>query len=315
MEKGKNIFGKVSMGLAATIMFNLCTYSPQEKDKTALSGSPDPDYEIHYLPDNLREVSGIAIIDSITLACIQDENGIIYLYDLKTDNVTKQIRFGPDGDYEDICLAQNFLYVLRSDGMLFNVRDYLKDKIDVQSYALQLPSDNNEGLCYDKDNERLLIAAKSKVGKTKEEKDLRLIFGFSLKTKKPEPDPAFTINQDMILEFAFSHNIPVPNKVKKDGTTGKPMLKLHPSAIALHPLTRKMYMLSADDHFLLVFNKSGTIEQLVQLNASLSNKAEGMAFFDNGDILISNEGQSGRASIIRMDAQKIAELFRSETSL
>jgi uncharacterized protein YjiK len=315
MERGKKIFGNVSMGLAVTLMFNFCTYSQQEKDKTTLSGSPDLVYEIHYLPDNLREISGIAIIDSITLACIQDENGIIYLYDLKTDKVAKQIQFGPDGDYEDICLAQNTLYVLRSDGMLFVVRDYLKDKIDIQSYVLQLPSDNNEGLCYDHENERLLIAAKSKVGKTKEVKDLRLIFGFSLKTKKPEPDPAFTINQDRIMDFALSHNIPVPFKVKKDGTAGKPILKVHPSAIALHPITHKMYILSADDHFLLVFNKSGTIEQLVQLNASLFNKAEGMAFFVNGDILISNEGQSGRASIIRMDAQKIAELFRSETSL
>jgi len=303
------------MGVIITLMFNFCTYSQQEKEKTSSPNSSDSIYEIHYLPDDLREVSGIAIIDPNTIACIQDEMGIIFMYDLNTGKIRQQIPFGPDGDYEDICMVKNTLYILRSDGMLFEVSDYLKDEINVQTYALQLLTDNNEGLCYDSANERLLIAAKNKMGKEKELKDLRLIYGFDLKTKKLNPETVYTINTDIIMEFALRHNIPVPFKVKKDGTTGKPMLKIHPSAVAIHPLTQKIYILSADDHFLLIFDKSGNIEQLVKLDPLLFNKAEGIAFFENGDVLISNEGQTGKATIIRIKAQKTIELFKSKTSL
>jgi uncharacterized protein YjiK len=232
------------------------------------------------------------------------------MYDLEAEKIIRQIEFGPDGDYEDLCRVQNTLYILRSDGMLFEVVDYLKDKIDVRTYALQLASDNNEGLCYDRAHERLLIAGKSKIGKEKEVKDIRLIYGFDLGTKKPERNPAYTINQEIIMDFALTHNIPVPFKVKKDGTKGKPMLKVHPSAIAIHPFTQKIYILSADDHFLLIFDPSGNIERLVQLNTSLFNKAEGITVSENGDVLISNEGQTGKATIIRIEAQKTAEVFK-----
>lgn len=310
MKRGKLSLSKVCIGFFIILSFNFCSYSQHEKDNTSPPDNSGSLYEVHYLPDNLREVSGIALIDSITIACIQDEKGIIFMYDLETEKIINQIEFGPDGDYEDICMVQNTLYILRSDGMLFEVGDYLKDKIDVRTYALPLASDNNEGLCYDRAQERLLIAGKNKIGKAKEVKDIRLIYGFDLKTKKPEPIPAYTINQQIIMDFALKSNIPVPLKVKKDGTKGKPVLKVHPSAIAIHPFTQKIYILSADDHFLLIFDSFGNIEHLVPLNTLLFNKAEGITFTENGDVLISNEGQTGKATIIRIEAQKTAEVFK-----
>ena len=52
------------------------------------------------LPDALHEVSDIAYLGDSTLACIQDEKGIIFLYDLKKNLVTHSYKFGKDGDYE-----------------------------------------------------------------------------------------------------------------------------------------------------------------------------------------------------------------------
>lgn len=47
------------------------------------------------LPESLKEVSGISHIDDSKLACIQDEKGSIYIYDLNLESVTREIQFGP----------------------------------------------------------------------------------------------------------------------------------------------------------------------------------------------------------------------------
>ena len=45
------------------------------------------------LPDTLREVSGLTNIDSTTFACIQDENGILFIYDAIYNQLKKQYTF------------------------------------------------------------------------------------------------------------------------------------------------------------------------------------------------------------------------------
>src|SRR6185503_8042893 len=42
------------------------------------------------LPDTLREVSGLTHIDASTIACIQDENGILFIYDVINNRIKKQ---------------------------------------------------------------------------------------------------------------------------------------------------------------------------------------------------------------------------------
>lgn len=76
------------------------------------------------LPDTLREISGIAELDSSTVACIQDENGILFIYDIVNNRIMKQISFYADGDYEGIARVNKTIYILRSDGTLFEISDY-----------------------------------------------------------------------------------------------------------------------------------------------------------------------------------------------
>ncbi|HTF03241.1 MAG TPA: hypothetical protein VK826_04415, partial [Bacteroidia bacterium] len=116
------------------------------------------------LPDTLREISGLTILDSSTFACVQDENGILFLYDSKNNRVKQEIRFAADGDYEGICRVGAALYVLRSDGELFHISNYASAAPEVETFTTGIPADNNEGLCYDSLNNRLLVACKGKIG-------------------------------------------------------------------------------------------------------------------------------------------------------
>ncbi len=80
------------------------------------------------LPGELHEVSGLTIIDSRTFACVQDEAGIAFIYDLVIQEVTRKIHFAGPGDYEGIAPVGKDLYVLRSDGVLFRIHDFAKKR-------------------------------------------------------------------------------------------------------------------------------------------------------------------------------------------
>lgn len=270
------------------IIFSSCKLNPASEKELAGYNISSPELSI-YLPAILHEVSGIVLVDSSTLACIQDENGIVFFYDLEMKKITKQIHFGPDGDYEGIALAADTLYVLRSDGLVYGIEDFRSENFKVVSYLTEIPSKDNEGMCYDSQNRRLLIACKEKTGKGDLSKDERYVFGFDLATGKLSRDPVYSFDIKEMAEFAAANNIPLPMRGKKKGPPG-PYLNFHSSAIGIHPLTNMLYILSSDDFLLLVFDRDGKINTMIMLNRGLFNQSEGIAFRNNGDMIISNEG-------------------------
>lgn len=258
------------------------------------------------LPDTLREVSGLTYIDSTSFACIQDENGILFIYDVVKNEIKKQYTFNIDGDYEGITRVGKTIYVLRSDGTLFEISDYASKDFKLNSYVTSIPANNNEGLCYDPDNKRLLIACKGKIGKGPEFKDRRVIYGFDLQTKTLSKEPVFDFDLQTLKDFAIKKQIDLPTKErkKKGETVTEPFIKFRTSAICIHPVTKKLYLLSASDHLLFIFNMNGTPEHIEQLNPTMFNKAEGITFFENGDMLITNEGQDKKPTLLRFKYKK-----------
>jgi hypothetical protein len=268
-------------------------------DRTAIGYNFTKPVSHEFLPASLQEISGLTIIDSTTIACIQDEDGILFLYDIKSHKIKRQYTFGLKGDYEGITRVGELLYVLRSDGILFEIKDYLAGKLKVKTYATRVPAYNNEGLCYDSLNNRLLIGSKGKINKDPVNKDYRYIYDFNLTTKSLTQTAAYSFNTLDINLFAKLNGIELQKKKTKNGHENEVSLKLNTSEIAIHPITKQLYVLSATDHCLFVFNSNGIIEHIEQLNASLFNKAEGLSFFANGDVLISNEGQAHKPTLLK----------------
>ena len=275
-----------------------CSASYTNSEKTIGYNLSDPD-KVFILPDTLREISGLTSIDSTSFACIQDENGILFIYDAIKNKIKTQYNFNTDGDYEEIARVGQTLYILRSDGTLFEISDYASKDFKLTSYATGIPAKNNEGLCYDPDKNRLLIASKGRIDNRTEYKNKRIIYGFDLKTHTLSLEPAFEFDLQTIKQFALTHNISLPTKTKKNGEITEPTIKFRTSAICIHPTTKKLYLLSASDHLLFIFNMEGDIEHIEQLNPTLFNKAEGITFFENGDMLITNEGQDKKPTLLR----------------
>lgn len=249
------------------------------------------------LPGKLKEISGLTDIDATTVACIQDENGILFIYDIERNNIKEQFNFHIDGDYEGITLVDKSMYVLRSDGTLFEIENYDSKDYKLHTYITGIPANDNEGLCYDPDHNRLLLACKSKIGKGAEYKDMRVIYGFDLKSKKLSAEPVYNFDLLEMKAFAKDKNVALPVKNKKKGTDL--VMKFLPSAIAIHPVSDKLYLLSAVDHLLFIFDKNGRPVHIEQLDHEMFNKAEGITFLPNGDMVITNEAEDKEPTLHR----------------
>lgn len=251
------------------------------------------------LPHVLQEISGLTYIDSSSIACIQDEKGIIFIYNYQKDKIKKKYSFNIDGDYEGIARINDTIYILRSDGTLFEIQDYKSKDFRLNSYITGLPANNNEGLCFDPDNNRLLIACKGKIGKGRELKDKRVIYGFDLTTKQLSQEPVFDFDLQAIKDFALRENVDVHVKKKKKGKVMDPVIKFMTSDIAIHPITKKLFLLSASDHMLFIFSKNGHLEHIEKLDPELFVQAEGITFLPDGEMFITNEGQNNKATLLR----------------
>ncbi len=87
--------------------------------------------QIIYLPKSLEEVSGLTHWEHDTIACVNDEKGNIYFFDLSTEEITLKYDFGKNDDYEGIERVDETIYVTNSSGDLFEINDSLSDSEQV----------------------------------------------------------------------------------------------------------------------------------------------------------------------------------------
>jgi len=292
LRKNKKGMTKSALSGLAFIAFLIleCNSRNLNNETFAGYGLARPD-TILILPDILHEISGLTIIDDSTVACIQDEHGIVIIYDISKNEIKNQLNFGINGDYEDIARVGKTLFILRSDGVLFEISDFEIENFNLVFFETGIPAKDNEGLCYDKDNNRLLIACKSK----------RSIYSFDLSTKTLSAEPAFTFDVDALIKFAHKNNIKLKTRKTKKDLFPEPILKFRTSAICINPITKKLFLISAEDHLLFIFNIDGRIEHIEKLPHKIFIQPEGLTFTNNGDMLISNEGKDKSPTIVRFD--------------
>ena len=235
------------------------------------------------MPKELTEISGLSYMDEQRFACVQDELGKIFIYNITSSKVEKEIPFGAAGDYEGLAVVGETIWVLRSDGNLFEVSNIQTAKPAVTEYGTPLTmKQDSEGLCYDKKNNRLLIAIKGVEPGTD---DYKGIYAFDLASKKMDQQPVFKIN---LLDKVFE-----TNGKKKRGS-------LNPSGISIHPVNGDMYITDGRDPKLLVTDAGGAIKKLYSLNIKEFAQPEGITFNSAGDLFISNEGTKQPGNILQV---------------
>ena len=256
----------------------------ESKDDKKHTSNVTPDVQVTKkwnLPAELKEVSGIAFLGDNRFACVQDEEGIIFIYNTSSEKIERKISFGAAGDYEGIAVNGNTAYVVRADGRLYEV-NIDSDKTSAKEYKTPLTVEHNvEGLFYDKNNNRLLLAAKD--GEPGD-KNYKGIYAFDLSNKKLAEEPVLKIDlKNDLLN-------------KQDGKKNKPIA---PSAIGIHPETDEVYITDGPKSRLLIMDRSGTIKELLELGKDFA-QPEGITFSPQGDVFISNEGTKQPGNILQV---------------
>jgi len=233
------------------------------------------------LPDELKEVSGIAYLDDQRFACIQDEDGIIFIFNTASGKIEKKISFAGPGDYEGITLKGNTAFVVRADGRIYEVDMNVGERSTKEYKTFLTEEQNVEGLFYERSKDRLLLAIKGDEPGTK---DYKGVYAFDLSSKTLLEEPVFKIDSKT-------------GSSKKAG--GKKQKSVMPSEIAIHPITNKIYITDGPAAKLLVMDPSGKFEQSYQLGNEFA-QAEGITFNLKGEVFISNEGTKQAANILKV---------------
>ena len=241
------------------------------------------------MPEELAEISGIQYLSEDKMACVQDEEGIIYLFNLNTDLVDKKINFAKSGDYEGLAIVDSTAYVLESSGKIYVIKNYLLPTFSSEIIKTSFSGKNNlESLTADSINNRLLFSVKDVDPNSKEYKG---IYAFDLDSKEVISKPIFKIPLDD------------PIFAERDSKKGEPN-GFHPSDIAINPIDGNIYILEGKNPQLLIMDSNGKLLRLHKLNKESFHQPEGITFAPDGTLFISNEGKKGLANILEVELKK-----------
>lgn len=232
-------------------------------------------------PRALREISGLTALDDSLLGAVQDEEGILFVLDRATGRVVAEQNFRGDGDYEGVEQVGEAVWVLQSNGSLYEIPDPSGEY--PRSVKVNTPLRSGcdaEGLAFDAAGNRLLIACKERPGRNLD--GARAIYAFDLETRSLIDEPAFVLDRGQL------------------DIEGQPF---KPAALAIHPESGQLYLVSSVRKALAVLDPDGTLAAVVDLPDRLFPQPEGLAFFSDGTLFIANEGRLGAATLLRFTQQ------------
>ena len=270
---------KIAIGISAALLglVGLLYYAADSGPSVSLNLTSELTIEDTWeLPGELAEISGIAFLGEEKVVGVQDEKGVLFVYNLSTRRIEKQIEFGSNGDYEGVALDNTTAYVLRTDGTIIVIEDYLTEKkvSEIQTGLTQ--EEDPEGLCFDEKNNRLLIAIK---GDDPKEEGAKSIYAVDLSRQSPDASPAIKIDL----------NNAVFKELKEDDLQDR----FKPSEINIHPESGQIYLLEGQEPKLLIMDQKGDPEELIVLDKKDFPQPEGLSFDPDGNLYISNEGSPG----------------------
>jgi len=277
------------MSCSFSLIFSFLILAVQcasDKEEAVFSEFPEAyDFEARKvldMPGALREISGIEWVDGQILA-IQDEAGILFWVNPENGEISDSKPFGKNGDYEDLALINDEVWVLKSNGTLYLIENYKAGELKSETHKFPIKERRDfESLVQSPDGQKLISICKD----CKWDKKEKEASAYSFDPSKEEYDesPVFQLVKKQIEERL---NVDYDKSVK-----------IQPSAAALHPVDKEYYIISSTGSWLAIFDLDFTIKKLYQINSRIFKQPEGMTFSPDGTLYISNEARGGRANIL-----------------
>ncbi len=222
------------------------------------------------LPQALDEISGITYYarDTSVFAII-DEDGMLYKIPLKNPQQIKEWTYDKPRDFEDVVLKDSIFYVLVSNGdvetLKFKGDKIITDEIDFPDASKK--TNEFESLYYDADAGKIIMMCKQC-----EEDRKKKITSYSL--------------NDSSRSFVEYAAIPTEQMRQMLGVEKE---HIKPSAAAINPITKELYILCSVNKILMITDNKGTVKKIIKLDPKVYKQPEGLTFTPDGDMIISNE--------------------------
>jgi hypothetical protein len=270
MKKLKSVSTVICISLAMLAGF-ACT------EKKTYNSPPGYDLNnpVKYnMTDALTEVSGITFRNgkADTIYAEQDEEGKVYYFKLGDKNIN-YTRFGKSGDYEDIAILGDQVVMLKSNGTLYlfpfsQIRT--QEPANVQEIKDLLPKGEYESMYADAKTNQLYVLCKN-CGEDKS----RISSGYIFKLANGAITPVGDFNID---------TKPIEAQVDKK------KFAFRPSAFAKNLRTNEWYIVASINKLLVVTDAAFKVKGVYPLNPSFFLQPEGVAFDNQNNLYISNEG-------------------------
>lgn len=233
--------------------------------------------------ESMQEISGIVLYpDEHRIMAVNDEDGRIYQVDVAGTTPYPHYKFAKSGDYEDICKTDSGWFVLKSNGSLFEVHGLFTDSVYSDHHKFPKSGKREfETTYYDKDSNRIVMICKNCADDKKEGKTSA--YSFDLATRTFDTVAIYRFDNSEIAKLA-----------------GSDMRFFKPSAAAVHPVEKRLYIIASVNGLLVICDLHGHVQEAYNLKHRLFLQPEGIDFAPNGDMYISNEGgYDGTASILK----------------
>ena len=228
------------------------------------------------LNDELLEISGFVWLNNNNIAAINDEKGELFFLNLDSDSL-QSFKFKGKGDYEDIVKVGDTFFILESNGDIIEI---VPPYDDHTTYKFEIKGKKEfESLVWYSNLNKLVLITKDQRKKTQ---DGITAYSFDLRTKQFDETPFFEITLKEIFIKLSSYNA-----------------ECKPSAAALHPINKKLYIVASVGKLLLECEPDGKLNKIFKINPTHFPQPEGISFAANGDMYISNEGADGKATILK----------------
>ena len=245
-----------------------------------------------WLEAELREISGLTYADGY-LYCVQDEDGRAFQLDGRTGEILDSWKFWDKGDYEGMTVVDSVAYIIKSNGNIYETEILNSGKDNTTNYKLGYPDYLNfEGITYHPETESLLLIAKRR-----ETDGAKEIFRHNLSDIQQKNPPVFVLDRKLLSDHHRSKRNSWTERLAFDISSTS--YSFNPSGIAIHPFTEDIYILSSPVPQLLILNKKWKVKSIVFLDKTMFKQPESICFDPEGAMYIANEGQRGKASLLK----------------
>lgn len=272
----KKLYGGLSLPAASLWLFALilASCSNGQESENKLSHYDLTKAEKFVMPESLLEISGIAFAggNADTIYAIQDEEGKLFKLRWNEKKQT-HTKFGKRGDYEDLAIAGNKIFILKSNGRIYSfpLTEAAYEETDqAREWKSLLPPGEYEGIFADEQSGKLYVLCKN----CSEDRKNDFVTGYIFQT-----------GDSVVAAGGFHLDLQAIGAF-----TSKAKRGLRASGLAKNPVTGEWFILSSVNKTLVITDDQWKIKNAVHLNANEFSQPEGIAFDKRGNLYISNEG-------------------------